>query len=140
MNFFKLLVIFALLLFGSFGQRFLRHSNNDDALIDGKDSDNLLSSDGLNAQQNGDDVKLTGYAKEIELELSQLMFEFCSQRIAQNKQLCMNQRVFVCYDAENPPVDLQEFLQDGCGPNKCRFEAGISPGGGNNVLWFINDV
>uniref|UniRef100_A0AC35FYW1 Uncharacterized protein n=1 Tax=Panagrolaimus sp. PS1159 TaxID=55785 RepID=A0AC35FYW1_9BILA len=96
MNFFKLLLIFASLLFGSFGQRFLRHSINDDALIDEKDSDdNLLSSsDGLNAQQVDGDVKLTGYIEEIELELKykELKFEFCSERIAQNRQRCMDQR------------------------------------------------
>uniref|UniRef100_A0AC35FE44 Uncharacterized protein n=1 Tax=Panagrolaimus sp. PS1159 TaxID=55785 RepID=A0AC35FE44_9BILA len=91
MNFFKLLLIFSLVLFGSFGQRFLRHSNNDDDLFDGKDSDgNLLSSDGSNAQQEFGDVRLTGYVEEIELELSQLKFEYCSERIAQNKQRCMD--------------------------------------------------
>uniref|UniRef100_A0A914QEI0 Uncharacterized protein n=1 Tax=Panagrolaimus davidi TaxID=227884 RepID=A0A914QEI0_9BILA len=151
MNFFKLLLVFAFLLFGSFGQRFLRHSINDVALIDGKDSDSLLSShvtsaqqvggllssDGINAQQFGKDVKLTGFIVEIELELDELKFEYCSKRIARNRQRCMDQTVILCYDAENPPVALQKYLQDGCGPNKCRFEAGISPGLGNNLLWFM---
>uniref|UniRef100_A0A914QTT9 Uncharacterized protein n=1 Tax=Panagrolaimus davidi TaxID=227884 RepID=A0A914QTT9_9BILA len=137
MNFFKLLLIFALLLFGSFGQRFLRHSSNDDAFIDGKDSDDyLLSSDGSNAQQVRGDVRLTGYAEEIELELSQLMFEFCSQRIDQNKQRCMDQSVYVCYDAESPDISAQGE----CRPNQCRFEAGISPGFGKNLLWFMIEV
>uniref|UniRef100_A0AC35F5T3 Uncharacterized protein n=1 Tax=Panagrolaimus sp. PS1159 TaxID=55785 RepID=A0AC35F5T3_9BILA len=133
MNFFKLLLIFALLLFGSFGQRFL-HSNNDDALFDGKDSDdNYLSSDGSNAQEIRGDVRLTGYAEEIELELDELKFEYCSQRIRQNKQRCMDQSVYVCYDAENPDISLQGE----CRPNQCRFEAGISAGVGNNLLWFM---
>uniref|UniRef100_A0A914R1Y5 Uncharacterized protein n=1 Tax=Panagrolaimus davidi TaxID=227884 RepID=A0A914R1Y5_9BILA len=94
MNFFKLLLIFALVLFGSFGQRFLRHSIND-ALIDGKDSDdNLLSSDGSNAQQVGDDVQFTGFIKEIQLQLmgNELMFEYCSKRDRQNNRLCVDQK------------------------------------------------
>uniref|UniRef100_A0A914PR41 Uncharacterized protein n=1 Tax=Panagrolaimus davidi TaxID=227884 RepID=A0A914PR41_9BILA len=139
MNFFKLLLIFTLLLFGSFGQRFLRHSNNDDALIDGKDSDNLLSSDGLNAQEVDGDVKLTGYAEEIELELklNELMFEFCSKRIRQNRQRCMDQRVFACYGAKNPSVALRGH----CRPNQCSFEAGISkPSFGlqTPIVWFMD--
>uniref|UniRef100_A0A914P6D4 Uncharacterized protein n=1 Tax=Panagrolaimus davidi TaxID=227884 RepID=A0A914P6D4_9BILA len=148
MNFFKLLLIFALLLFGSFAQRFLRHSINDDALIDVKDShDTLLSSDvtnaqqvggllssvGINAQQFGLDVKLTGFVEEIELELNELKFEYCSKRIRQNEQVCMGQRVYVCYDAESPDISLQGE----CRPNQCRFEAGISTGEGGNVLWFM---
>uniref|UniRef100_A0A914PTR9 Uncharacterized protein n=1 Tax=Panagrolaimus davidi TaxID=227884 RepID=A0A914PTR9_9BILA len=93
MNFFKLLLIFDLVLFGTFGQRFLRHSNDDDALIDGKDSDdNLLSFDGINAQQFGKDVKLTGFIKEIELELDELKFEFCSKRDLHYIQVCMRQK------------------------------------------------
>uniref|UniRef100_A0AC35EY63 Uncharacterized protein n=1 Tax=Panagrolaimus sp. PS1159 TaxID=55785 RepID=A0AC35EY63_9BILA len=46
----------------------------------------------------------------------------------------MNQRVFVCYDAENP-FDISS--QYGCGPNQCRFEAGISRGDRENRLWFM---
>uniref|UniRef100_A0A914R0L9 Uncharacterized protein n=1 Tax=Panagrolaimus davidi TaxID=227884 RepID=A0A914R0L9_9BILA len=95
MNFFKLLLIFALLLFGTFAQRFLRHTINDVALIDGKDSDvNLLSSDVKNAQQVGDDVQFTGFVKEIELELArnELMFEYCSKRDRQNNRLCVDQK------------------------------------------------
>uniref|UniRef100_A0A914P8G2 Uncharacterized protein n=1 Tax=Panagrolaimus davidi TaxID=227884 RepID=A0A914P8G2_9BILA len=135
MNFFKLLLIFALVLFGSFSQRFLRHSINDVALIDGKDSDNLLSSVGSNAQEIDGDVKLTGYIEEIELELklNELKFEYCSKRIFQNKQRCMDQKVYVCYDAENPDAD---FRGD-CGLNQCRFEAGITSGMGKNFLWFM---
>uniref|UniRef100_A0A914PZH8 Uncharacterized protein n=1 Tax=Panagrolaimus davidi TaxID=227884 RepID=A0A914PZH8_9BILA len=130
MNIFKLLLIFAILLFGSFAQRFLRHSTND-VLIDVKDSDdNLLSSDGMNAQQVRGDVKLTGYIEEIELELDELKFEYCSKRDHQNVQVCMDQTVFACYDAENPDVDSQ----DGCGPNQCKFKAGISQGGAQNAL------
>uniref|UniRef100_A0A914P910 Uncharacterized protein n=1 Tax=Panagrolaimus davidi TaxID=227884 RepID=A0A914P910_9BILA len=130
--------IFTLVLFGTFAQRFLRHSINADALIDGKDSDNLLSSDGTNVEQVDGYVKFTGYVEEIELELSQLKFEYCSKRIRQNEQRCMGQRVFACYDAVNPTdTSLQEFLQDGCGPNQCRFEAGISTLGGRNLLWFM---
>uniref|UniRef100_A0AC35FJY6 Uncharacterized protein n=1 Tax=Panagrolaimus sp. PS1159 TaxID=55785 RepID=A0AC35FJY6_9BILA len=103
-----------------------------------KDSDNLLFSDGSNAQQFGRDVKLTGYIEEIELELDELKFEYCSKHIRQSEVACMNQRVFACYDAENPTdTSLQEFLQDGCRPNQCRFEAGISTGGGDNLLWFM---
>uniref|UniRef100_A0A914PHK7 Uncharacterized protein n=1 Tax=Panagrolaimus davidi TaxID=227884 RepID=A0A914PHK7_9BILA len=137
MNFFKLLLIFTLVLFGTFGQRFLRHSINDDALFEEKDSDKLLSSDGINAQQVGDDVQFTGYIKEIELELkyNELMFEYCSKRIPQNRQRCMGQRVYVCYDAESPDISLQGE----CRPNQCRFEAGISPGVGKNFffMWFM---
>uniref|UniRef100_A0A914QYF7 Uncharacterized protein n=1 Tax=Panagrolaimus davidi TaxID=227884 RepID=A0A914QYF7_9BILA len=133
MNFFKLLLIFAFLLFGSFGQRFLRYSNNDDAFNGTKDSDKLLSSDITNAQQEGDDVKLTGYAEEIELELDELKFEYCSERIAQNKQRCMDKTVYVCYDAESPDISLQGE----CRPNQCRFEAGISSGVKKNLLWFM---
>uniref|UniRef100_A0A914P5W4 Uncharacterized protein n=1 Tax=Panagrolaimus davidi TaxID=227884 RepID=A0A914P5W4_9BILA len=137
MNFFKLLLIFALLLFSTFAQRFLRHSINDDALIGEKDSDSLLSShvtsaqqvggllssDGINAQQFGKDVKLTGFIGEIEFELDELKFEYCSERIAQNRQRCMDQTANLCYDAENPS---DTSSQVGCRPNKCRFEAGIS--------------
>uniref|UniRef100_A0A914PWK5 Uncharacterized protein n=1 Tax=Panagrolaimus davidi TaxID=227884 RepID=A0A914PWK5_9BILA len=134
MNFFKLLLVFTLVLFGTFAQRFLRHSINDVALIDGKDSDdNLLSSDGLNAQQFDGDVKLTGYAKEIELELDELKFEFCSKRNLHYIQVCMRQKVSVCYDAETPPL----ALQGDCGPNQCRFEAGILGGDGENLLWLM---
>uniref|UniRef100_A0A914PWN8 Uncharacterized protein n=1 Tax=Panagrolaimus davidi TaxID=227884 RepID=A0A914PWN8_9BILA len=139
MNFFKLLFIFALLLFGSFGQRFLRHSIND-ALIDGKDSDDdLLSSDGLNAQEVDGDVKLTGFIKEIELELkgNELMFEYCSKRIAQNKQRCMDQTVYACYDAKKPSVALRGH----CRPNQCCFEAGISKSSSSvpiDFVWFMD--
>uniref|UniRef100_A0A914PTF0 Uncharacterized protein n=1 Tax=Panagrolaimus davidi TaxID=227884 RepID=A0A914PTF0_9BILA len=138
MIFFKLLLIFALVFFGTFGQRFLRHSIND-ALIDGKDSDeNLLSSDGINAQQESDDVKLTGFIREIELEMKyhQLKFEFCSKRISQNRQRCMDKTVFACYDAKNPS-DI--FLQDGCGSNQCKFEAGVSEVyGSQQRVWFMD--
>uniref|UniRef100_A0A914PRK9 Uncharacterized protein n=1 Tax=Panagrolaimus davidi TaxID=227884 RepID=A0A914PRK9_9BILA len=140
MNFFKLLLIFALLLFGTFGQRFLRHSNNNVALIDGKDpDDNLLSFDGSIAQQVDNDVKLTGYIEEIELELkgNELMFEFCSERIAQNRQRCMDKTVYVCYDAETPSVALRGH----CRPNQCSFEAGISkPSFGlqTPIMWFMD--
>uniref|UniRef100_A0AC35GCK4 Uncharacterized protein n=1 Tax=Panagrolaimus sp. PS1159 TaxID=55785 RepID=A0AC35GCK4_9BILA len=141
MNFFKLLLIFALILFGSFGQRFLRHLNNDDALFDGKDSDDyLLSSDGSNAQEVRGDVKLTGFIEEIELELSQLKFEFCSERIAQNKQRCMDKTVFACYNAKNPS---DTSSQVGCRPNQCRFEAGISKSSSflpTAFVWFMDSA
>uniref|UniRef100_A0AC35F4V8 Uncharacterized protein n=1 Tax=Panagrolaimus sp. PS1159 TaxID=55785 RepID=A0AC35F4V8_9BILA len=141
MNFFKLLLIFALLLFGSFGQRFLRHSNNDDALF-GKDSDdNLLSSDGSIAQEVRGDVRLTGYAEEIELELDELKFEYCSQRIRQNKQRCMDQTVFACYDAKNPSEDTSSQYK--CRPNQCSFEAGISKASSGlqtPFVWFMDST
>uniref|UniRef100_A0AC35GJQ2 Uncharacterized protein n=1 Tax=Panagrolaimus sp. PS1159 TaxID=55785 RepID=A0AC35GJQ2_9BILA len=134
MNFFKLLLIFVLLLFGSFAQRFLRHSIND-ALIDEKDSDdNLLSSDVTNAQEEGGDVKLTGYIQEIELELDELKFEYCSKRIPQNKQRCMDQKVSVCYDAKK---SSDTPSQVGCGPNRCIFEAGVSEVYGTQRVWFM---
>uniref|UniRef100_A0A914Q0N1 Uncharacterized protein n=1 Tax=Panagrolaimus davidi TaxID=227884 RepID=A0A914Q0N1_9BILA len=139
MNFFKLLLIFTLVLFGTFAQRFLRHSINDVALIDGKDSDdNLLSSVGSNAQQVRDDVKLIGYIEKIELELKyhQLKFEFCSKRISQDRQRCMDKTVFACYDAKNPS-DI--FLQDGCESNQCKFEAGVSEVyGSQQRVWFMD--
>uniref|UniRef100_A0A914QKA8 Uncharacterized protein n=1 Tax=Panagrolaimus davidi TaxID=227884 RepID=A0A914QKA8_9BILA len=90
----------------------------------------------MNAEQVRGDVKLTGYAEEIELELkrNELMFEYCSKRIAQNRQRCMNQRVSVCYDAKK---SSDSSLDGDCGPNRCMFEAGFFETSYSQFLWFM---
>uniref|UniRef100_A0A914PTA4 Uncharacterized protein n=1 Tax=Panagrolaimus davidi TaxID=227884 RepID=A0A914PTA4_9BILA len=131
MNFFKLLVVFILLLLGSFAQRFQRHSingtQNGNTLMEFVDT---LSSDGDNYKQNGDDLKFVGNEREeVELELKnkKLMFKFCSDE-------CMDKVVIACYDSK----DSNPLRQGGCDPGQCEFKAGVSEEGGNKILWFTS--
>uniref|UniRef100_A0AC35GEK4 Uncharacterized protein n=1 Tax=Panagrolaimus sp. PS1159 TaxID=55785 RepID=A0AC35GEK4_9BILA len=117
----KLLVVFILLLFVSFAQRFQRHSingtqngyTNDNTEIDNLDA---LSSDGENAVQNGADVKFVGDSGKVGLEMvyNELKFKFCSDG-------CMDQKVIVCYDCEN----TDETLRGDCDLNQCGMIAGV---------------
>uniref|UniRef100_A0A914QUJ6 Transmembrane protein n=1 Tax=Panagrolaimus davidi TaxID=227884 RepID=A0A914QUJ6_9BILA len=136
MNSFKLLVVFILLLLGSFAQRFQRHlfDGTQNGYINGDtemDTSDSLSSDGDNYEQYGKDVKFIrdGEEAELELENKELMFKFCSDG-------CMDQKVIVCYDAEDP------FLKEGCSSNQCVFQAGVEKEGGasslrKNLLWLM---
>uniref|UniRef100_A0A914QIZ0 Uncharacterized protein n=1 Tax=Panagrolaimus davidi TaxID=227884 RepID=A0A914QIZ0_9BILA len=83
MNSFKLLVVFILLLLGSFAQRFHRHIINatQNGYINGKtemESLDALVSDEEIYEQYGDDIKFVSDGKEVELELETLKFKFCS--------------------------------------------------------------
>uniref|UniRef100_A0A914P5F1 Transmembrane protein n=1 Tax=Panagrolaimus davidi TaxID=227884 RepID=A0A914P5F1_9BILA len=137
MNSFKLLVVFILLLLGSFAQRFQRHLINgtQNGYINGKkemESLDALSSDEDIYEQEGYDIKFVGNEREgIELELKykELKFRFCSDG-------CMDKVVIACYNS----TDSNHILRGDCDPGQCMFKAGVSKERtyGTKFLWFMS--
>uniref|UniRef100_A0A914QYB8 Uncharacterized protein n=1 Tax=Panagrolaimus davidi TaxID=227884 RepID=A0A914QYB8_9BILA len=135
MNSFKLLVVFTLLFFGIFAQRFQRHLINvtQNGYINGNtEINNLdsLASDEDNYEQYGDDVKLVkgGGKAELVLKYKTLKLKLCSDG-------CMGKTVIACYDSTNPNSNAK----GDCGLNQCEFKAGVSEGDDKmSFLWFYD--
>uniref|UniRef100_A0A914ZC35 Uncharacterized protein n=1 Tax=Panagrolaimus superbus TaxID=310955 RepID=A0A914ZC35_9BILA len=131
MKYLKFIIFATFLFFGILAQRFQRH------IIITNDTDNGILIDGLNFPGIPDElaadrnyIELNKYGEiTIELLNGKLEFEICSDG-------CMDKEVVVCYGATN----IVSSLQSGCGPNQCRFNAGILKESTEKFLWFMSHL
>uniref|UniRef100_A0A914YGE0 Uncharacterized protein n=1 Tax=Panagrolaimus superbus TaxID=310955 RepID=A0A914YGE0_9BILA len=121
MDFFKIIIIIFALLLGIFGQRFQRHSSNDNSQnnLDVVDNSKKLASD-VN-------TFLITESREYEIELlnGELKFEMCTS-------VCNNDLLIFCFDSDEPKTVAGS---NRC-PNQCEVHAGFQQIGADKVAHF----
>uniref|UniRef100_A0A914YC69 Uncharacterized protein n=1 Tax=Panagrolaimus superbus TaxID=310955 RepID=A0A914YC69_9BILA len=120
-----MLLIFALI-FGIFGQRFQRHSSNDNSQndLDVVDNSKKLASD-VN-------TFLITEPREYEIELLQgeLKFEMCTSE-------CNSDPLIFCFDSDEPKTVPNS---NRCLPNQCEVQAGFHPNSAGKAARFFEKL